>query len=377
MTRRVAVVGAGAVGATAAFDLALRDAEVTLYERGEVASGSTGRAAGVCYDAFADDLEAEIAGDAIERFRTFHDHGEFEFHESAFVRLVREGDDERERTVREQVERMQERGTVVLGMEPEDLAERFPSIRTDDVAVAAVAGASGYTEPATYARLLSVLAKDQGAELRTNREVAVRTDPLRVESANGADHRTEYDAVLVAAGAHTKAVLADAGHSIAMKPYRVQATTADAAYDGPMVHDATGGFYVRPHPDGLLAGDGTETVEADPDDYEREADDGFGEDLAERAATRLSTVDGAPEPREVWAGLCTATPDGDPLVGKLEDGLFVATGFQGHGFTRAPAIGERVALEILGGDGIQAYDPTRFDGDEDFEIVEGMAIEEE
>ncbi|MFW5903748.1 MAG: FAD-dependent oxidoreductase, partial [Halolamina sp.] len=194
MTRRVAVVGAGAVGATAAFDLALRDAEVTLYERGEVASGSTGRAAGVCYDAFADDLEAEIAGDAIERFRTFHDHGEFEFHESAFVRLVRDGDDERERTVREQVERMQERGTVVLGMEPEDLAERFPSIRTDDVAVAAVAGASGYTEPATYARLLSVLAKDQGAELRTNREVAVRTDPLRVESANGADHRTEYDA---------------------------------------------------------------------------------------------------------------------------------------------------------------------------------------
>ncbi|MFW6376335.1 MAG: FAD-dependent oxidoreductase, partial [archaeon] len=105
--------------------------------------------------------------------------------------------------------------------------------------------------------------------------------------------------------------------------------------------------------------------------------DGFAEDLAGRAATRLSTVDGAPEPREAWAGLCTATPDGDPLVGKLEDGLFVATGFQGHGFTRAPAIGERVALEILGGDGIQAYDPTRFDGDEDFEIVEGMAIEEE
>jgi sarcosine oxidase subunit beta len=376
MTKRVAVVGAGAVGATAAFDLALRDAEVTLYEREEVASGATGRAAGVCYDAFADDLDAEIAGDAIERFRTFHDNGEFEFHESAFVRLVREGDDERERVLRERVERMQARGTVVLEMGPAALAERFPSVRADDVAAAAVAGASGYTEPATYARLLSVLAKQQGADLRTGQAVTVGTDPLRVEAVRG-DDRAEYDAVLVAAGAHTKAILAEAGHSIAMKPYRVQATTADGAYDGPMVHDATGGFYLRPHADGLLAGDGTETVETDPDDYQRDADDGFGEDLAARAAGRLSAVDGTPDSREAWAGLCTATPDGDPLVGELEDGLFVATGFQGHGFTRAPAIGERVALELLGSDGIDPYDPTRFDGDEAFEIVEGMAIEEE
>jgi len=375
MTKSVAVVGAGAVGATAAFDLALRDADVTLYERGDVAAGSTGRAAGVCYDAFADDLDAEIAGDAVERFRTFHDNGEFEFHEAPLVRLVREGDDRRERILREQVERMQERGTIVVLLEPADLAERFPSIRADDVAVAAVAGASGYTDPAAYARLLSVLAKDQGADLRTGQAAAVGTDPLRVEADEGADRRAEYDAVLVATGAHTKDVLAEVGFSIATKPYRVQATTADAVYDGPMVHDATGGFYLRPHPDGLLAGDGTETVEADPDDYERDADDGFADALMTRVEGRLSNV--TAEPREAWAGLCTATPDGDPLVGELEDGLFVATGFQGHGFTRAPAIGERVALEMLGGDGIDAYDPTRFDGDEDFEIVEGMAIEEE
>ncbi|MFQ3293411.1 MAG: sarcosine oxidase subunit beta [Halobacteriales archaeon] len=376
MTKRVAVVGAGAVGATAAFDLALRDAEVTLYDRGQVASGATGRAAGVCYDAFADHLDAEIASHAIERFRTFHDNGEFQFNESAFVSLVREGDEERERSLRERVERMQDRGTVVLEMGAAELAERFPSIHADDVAVAAVAGASGYTDPGRYARLLSVLAKQQGADLRTGQAVTVGTDPLRVEPDAG-DDRPEYDAVLVAAGAHTKALLADAGLSIAMKPYRVQATTVEAAYVGPMVHDASGGFYLRPHSTGILAGDGTETVAADPDDYDRDADEGFGENLAKRVSKRLSTVDGTPEAREAWAGLCTATPDGDPLVGELEDGLFIATGFQGHGFMRAPAIAERVALEILDGDGIDPYDPTRFAGDEDFEIVEGMSIETE
>ncbi len=38
---------------------------------------------------------------------------------------------------------------------------------------------------------------------------------------------------------------------------------------------------------------------------------------------------------------------------------------------RAPAIGARIAEELLGGDGIDAYDPTRFDGDEAFDVTEG------
>ncbi|MEA5387699.1 hypothetical protein VB779_12080 [Haloarculaceae archaeon H-GB11] len=42
---------------------------------------------------------------------------------------------------------------------------------------------------------------------------------------------------------------------------------------------------------------------------------------------------------------------------------------------RAPALGEAVAAEIRGGVGIPSFDPGRFDGDESFEVVEGMAIE--
>jgi len=372
MTRSIAVVGAGAVGATAAFDLALRDAEVTLYERDEVAGGSTGRAAGVCYDAFAEDVDAEIAGDAVERFRTFDGHGEFEFHECPYVWLAREGDERRAEAIREGVPRMQDNDRTVLLLEPDLLANRFPAVAHEDVAVAAVAGAAGYTDPGDYARLLAVMAKRKGAELRTDAAVSVQTDPPRVDG-------EPYDAVLVAAGAHTKSVLADAGLSIAMKPYRVQALTNDANYDGPMVYDATGGFYLRPHADGLLAGDGTETVEADPDDYDRTADADFETDLPHSAAER---VDATGDLVDSWAGLCTATPDRDPLVGELADGVYVATGFQGHGFMRAPAFGERLALEMLDADDehdrtwVEAFDPTRFDGDEEFEIVEGMLPEE-
>ena len=45
----VIVVGAGSTGAATAHDLALRGLRVTVIERGEVASGTTGRATIACF----------------------------------------------------------------------------------------------------------------------------------------------------------------------------------------------------------------------------------------------------------------------------------------------------------------------------------------
>ena len=39
------------------------------------------------------------------------------------------------------------------------------------------------------------------------------------------------------------------------------------------------------------------------------------------------------------------------------------------------ALGERIVEQILGGDGIVRFDPTRFDESEMFEIIVGMDIE--
>ncbi|AGB36522.1 NAD(P)/FAD-dependent oxidoreductase [Natronococcus occultus] len=372
----VAVVGGGAIGATAAYDLAREGADVTLYDRGTIAAGSSGRAAGVCYDAFADPLDAEIGSDAIERFRSLSGDDTFPFVECPYVWLAREGDERNAEALRDQITRMQENGTIALEVDGDELAERFRAFRTDDVAVAGIAGAAGYTDPAEYTACLAAAADGAGATLRPETPVRVRTDPTRVvRDADGASR--EFDRVLVAAGAHTKRLLADAGVAIAMKPYRVQALVADCELAEPMCYDATAEFYLRPHADGVLAGDGTEYVEADPDAYDRDASPGFATDLLERVDHRVSGIHLEDDDLvRAWAGLCTATPDRDPLVGELEDGLYVATGFQGHGFMRAPAIGERVADQVLGGDGIDAFDPTRFDGDEAFSVAEGMSLRE-
>ena len=370
---RVGVVGGGAVGVTAAHDLAVRGADVTLFEKGEVGSESTGRASGLLYDAFAAPEDARVGDRAIERFREFSGTGDFEFVETPYVWFAREGDERRADAIREQVPRMQAEGRDVGFVDAADLGARYPELRVDDVAVAAVARNAGRTDPATYATAMADAARDAGAVVRTGTGAAVRTDPPRVVTDDG---ETRFDAVVVAAGAHTKRVLADAGVAVPLKPYRVQALTCDVDAALPMLYDATESYYLRAHPEGVLAGDGTEETESDPDDWERAGDDAFRETMVDRLGRRLAGVDVTESRVErVWAGLCTATPDRDPLLGELRDGLYVATGWQGHGFMRTPAVGEAVAMDVLGEGGIPEFDPTRFDGDEEFDVVEGMAVE--
>jgi glycine/D-amino acid oxidase-like deaminating enzyme len=413
---RVAVVGAGAVGLTAALDLARAGVAVSVFDRGRVGdgTGASGRAAGLCYDAYAGPADAEVAARALERLRAFaagagsDTDGAFALRDCPYVWLARTGDDRRTAAIREQVSRMRAAGRAVECCSPDALAEQFPAVRADDVAVAAVARDACRVDPAAYTRFVAERARRAGATVHEDTPVALDRDGDRptVRAVDGARDATRLplsaDAVLVAAGAHTGGLLDAAGVAVPVVPYRVQATVGrldgrptdatavggdavqyaadatavtDRAYDGPMVYDATDGFYCRPHPAGVLAGNGTEERAADPDAYDRAADEGFATTLAERVGHRL---DAAVTPERTWAGLCTATPDRDPLLGRVRSGVYVATGWQGSGFMRAPATGEAVARAILRGERapVAPYDPARFDGDEPVDVREGMLVED-
>ncbi|ELY37293.1 NAD(P)/FAD-dependent oxidoreductase [Halalkalicoccus jeotgali] len=363
---RIAVIGGGAVGLTAAADLASAGEDVTVFERGEVGSGSTGRAAGVLYDAYAEDVDARIGRRAIERFRAFSGERGFAFHETPYVWFARADDDRRAEAIREQVAGMRSHGIDARLLDRTALAALAPAIATEDVGVAAIARNAGWTDPSTYAEAMATTARAAGAEIRTDTPAALAEGGIRADGG-----RERFETVVVAAGAYTKRVLENAGHRIAMKPYRVQALTTAETVETSMGYDASAGFYFRPHPDGLLVGDGTEDVESDPDEWTREADGTFVSSALERASERFERELSV---ARAWAGLCTATPDGDPLLGWLAEDLYVATGWQGHGFMRAPALGELIAREVRGGPGIEAFDPTRFTGEEEFPIVEGMVL---
>lgn len=425
---RVAIVGGGAVGLRAAADLADRGADVTVYERGTVGSGASGRAAGVVYDAYADPEGAALAGRSIARFRAAADRAAsddatvdpFDFDECPYVLCARAGDEKRVQAVGRVAERMREQGRSVETVEPDTLGRRFPAVETDDLAAAFVAHDAGRVDTAAYTRWLADEVRDRGVAVHTDCAVRLRRDPVGVErlatddtdatpTTPGTDAdvaRTRptplddrrvvssesYDAVCVAAGAHTAQLLSAVGAGVAVVPYRVQALTASVAsgYDAPTVFDASSGVYVRPHPTGLLAGDGTVPEPADPDGYDRRADDWFVDDTRRAVRKRFGFE---PTVERAWAGVCTATPDGMPMLGRCAPGLYAAAGWQGHGFMRSPAHGELLAACVardlavgddpvgslpheVGESALAAFDPTRHDPDREFQIREGMVVTE-
>lgn len=351
----VAVIGGGAVGATTAYDLARRGASVTLFEADAIGSGATYHSAGICHDAYADPTEAAVAGEAIDRFRQLAGDDTFEFAECPYVWLAQDGDDERIAAVREGIRQMQEQGVVALEADADTLAERFPAFETDGIAVAGIAGAAGYVDPVRYTACLAAAARGEGAEFRTETRATIATDPLRVRG----DEELSVDAVVVAAGAATPSVLEPTDATLAVAAYGTQAVLAAGPAAELMWHDLSAGCYGRPHEDGLVLGDGvTGPLAADADPP---ADDEVTDRLLEYVEERLEPVT---EAEHEWTGLCTATPDGRPLVGEVTDDVYVATGFEGQGILRAPSVGQRLADQVCSGPGIEAYDPTRFEGDE-------------
>ncbi|MFB6105475.1 MAG: NAD(P)/FAD-dependent oxidoreductase [Halobacteriaceae archaeon] len=361
----VAVVGAGAVGATAAHELASRGVDVTLYERETPGAGATGRAAGIAYDAFTVDVDADLARRSLERFRARSDDGRFRFTATPYVWFATDGGRAAD-LIREGVERMCANGVAAELVAPADLRARFPQVRVEDVAVAAVTENAGVADTGAYAALLADDAAAAGATVREGTPASVRADPPRVVVEG---ESREVSAVLVAAGAHTPSLLADAGLPVPVRPYRVQAARVSGPAI-PILYDATADYYARPTRHGVLAGDGTVDVDVSPEDYDEAADDGYADRLIGRLEDRLVNLRSRPD--RAWAGLCTATPDRDPLLGERAPGVYVAAGWQGHGFMRAPAAAEAVVDEMLGGEGVPAFDPGRFDGTESVEVRTGL-----
>ena len=112
-------------------------------------------------------------------------------------------------------------------------------------------------------------------------------------------------------------------------------------------------MYTRPNgPDEVLGGAAEVTGETptDPDALAETVDPAFPDAVRERLGRRIPTLADAPF---VWghAGLYDMSPDTRAILDRAPgvDGLYLAAGFSGTGFKKAPAVGLGLSELILNG----------------------------
>ena len=112
--------------------------------------------------------------------------------------------------------------------------------------------------------------------------------------------------------------------------------------------DLVTGYYCRPEgADHYLMGWTHAEPPVDPDDFDRSLHREEELALINAVARRYPAMHEA-EPRGGWASLYDVSPDWQPVIGEIADGVFVDAGTSGHGFKLAPALGRHVANLVLG-----------------------------
>jgi glycine/D-amino acid oxidase-like deaminating enzyme/RimJ/RimL family protein N-acetyltransferase len=270
----------------------------------------------------------------------------------------------------DRVQRVLEReGTEARRVGAGEIRELLPYADLADVRAGLYTPDDAVMDPAALQAAYLRAAVRAGALLRTEARAAA-PEPLHGGGWRiGGESAAVADTLVVAAGAGSKAVLAALGHTLPLAPFRAQAVLLrprPLLPPFPTLNDLDLNLYVRPASLGrLLAGDGTGSREENPFRWEPNADDAFVEEMR-RAVGAL--FDGLPpSPVEAaWAGLCVASPDRFPLVGRVPggQGLCVATGFNGFGTMRAAGLARRLADAIRTGrwEPLRPADPSRFPG---------------
>jgi sarcosine oxidase, subunit beta len=347
----VVVVGGGAIGTSVAFHLAEEGVDVCLLEREALSSGSTSRAAGGVRTQFSDPLNIAIGLRGVEAFSRFPDRpgGEIDFRQVGYLFLLdREEDVE---VFERSVALQNELGVPSRLVTPAEAAELSPLAGLEGVLAATYCPLDGHASPEAVAQGYAAGARGHGATVLTScGATAVEVEDGEVTGVATSAGPIATSVVVCAAGVWSPELARTAGVDLPVEPV-LREVVATAPVAGlpervPLTVDFTTGFYFHREGPGLLIG---MADREQPPGFDAPTDPAWLEQVTEVAARR------APAFLDMgiahgWKGYYEVSPDHNGLVGEAAgvSRFLYATGFSGHGFMQAPAVGEIVRDLVLG-----------------------------
>jgi sarcosine oxidase subunit beta len=328
-TAEVVVVGGGAMGASVAWHLRRLGVEdVVLVERDVLASGSTSKSAGGFRMQFADELNIRVALRSLDELEQMDG---VELHQHGYLFLLdNEHDVERFRVA---LALQHTLGVPSRELSVDEALGIVPQVDPEGLLAATFCELDGYVTPEDVVQWYA-----RGTNVRQSCEVT-SIDVLdgRICGVQTSHGPIATDTVVCCAGAWSGEVGAMAGVDIPVRgePRWMHFTPTDGGLPDrlPLTIDFSTGFYFHREGPGLAFGGREQTLE----------------EVAEPAVRRLPALAELPV-QSSWWGYYEVSPDHNAIVGEAAEPnrFFYATGFSGHGFQQAPAVGEHIAELVTG-----------------------------
>jgi glycine/D-amino acid oxidase-like deaminating enzyme len=346
------VVGTGVVGAACAEALAEAGCAVTVLDAGFPGAGATGAAMG--HVVVMDDSPAQLALTSWSRrlwaerveAATAPEREALE-HERCGTLWVAAEDEELALVV-ERARVYAALGDEAFVLDAAGLRAEEPALRPGLAGGLLVPG-DRVVDPPAAARLFLDGARRLGAQVR----LGARVDAVAPGRALCAGRWLEADHVVVAAGCESVRLV----EGLPVVPRKGQLVISER-YPGLLRHQVVElgylrsahaltresvAFNVQPRRTGqLLVGSSRELV-----GWDAAVDGPLCARMLRRACAYLPAL-ATTRALRAWVGFRPATPDHLPLVGRWEDGLYVAAGHEGLGITTAPGTARLVADLVLG-----------------------------
>jgi len=352
------IVGAGISGAALAYFLKKGGAaRVLLLERGDAASGGTGKSAAIVRQHYSTRLMARLARRSVELFRAMpEDLGQDGGYRGVGYIFLSAADNAA--AAQKNVAMQREVGIDTTWLDAGTVAQRCPWLNTDGLVGAAFEPHGGYADPVQSVDAYIAAFRRLGGEVRTrtacrkllregDRIVGVVTDEGAIEAGM----------VVNAAGPWAPALARLAGATLAMRSIREQDTVWEGrpGRDLPThsISNSIDAIYIRPQGDRrYVVGRGfpKDYEDVDENNFKETPDDAFIADVQSRLEHRIPPMQGA-RLIHAYTALYDVTPDWYPFVGPRADlaGYADFNGGSGHGFKIAPGLAEELATWLLTG----------------------------
>ncbi len=354
-TADAVVIGGGVMGASITYHLARAGVRrVTLLEKKHLCNGGTGKSTAVIRMHYENEPETHLAFASHATYAHFDDYigGECGFVRTGVLWIVGLADADK---LRANVAMHRRLGVNSQLVTPEEVKSIEPAYRVDDFALAAYEPDSGYADPLLTTFALARRARELGATIREGVAVGrIVASNSRVTGVETGDGMIESPIVINAAGCWAAPLAKTVGVEAPIVVQRNQVAVLRQPPDMMRQHACTAdvrlGFYFRPDGSGATqigAGAGQDGV--DPDGYNHAVDADFVELAKSKVKQRVPQLERGVF-RGGWSGIYDMTPDGKAILDRAgPEGFYLACGFSGTGFKKAPAVGKCLSEWIVEG----------------------------